>query len=164
MVLQSPHLDETVSAAPNLYPGVVRDDEQLLRSLFNPDHIRGDMLQVAAIPLRDLQVRGFSVNRLSHVTQEFIEDGINRMLARQPGGAPRYSEGVARFEAGTVRSIQADGRQVFVVIDTASLDNIGHASIYLADPAMPPSHARKMREQLLPLLQRRMSAAGAFAP
>ncbi len=162
MVLQSPHLDETVSAAPDLSPGLVLDDEQLLRSLFNPDHIKEDILQVAAIPLRDLQVRGFSVNRLSHVAQEFIEDGINRLLARQPGGAPRYSEGVARFRARVVRSIQADGHQVFVVIDTALPDNIGHASIYLADPAMPPSHARKMREQLLPLLQPRMPVAEAF--
>lgn len=163
MVFQSQHLDETVSAAPNLSPGVVLDDEQLLRSLFNPDHVREGILQVAAIPLRDLQARGFSVNRLLHVTPEFVNDGINRLLARGPGGERRYSEGVARFSARAVRSIQADGLQVFVVIDTALPDNAGHASIYLAGAAMPPSHARKMREQLLPLLQRRMPVAEAFA-
>ena len=163
MAFQSPHLDETVSAALEVSPGVVSNDEQLLRSLFNPDHIKDGILQVAAIPLRDLQARGFSVNRMSYSTPEFIEDGINRLLARRPGGQPRNSEGVARFSAADVRSIQDDGRQVFVVIDTASPDNVGHASIFLSDVAMPPSHARKMREQLLPLLQRRMSIAEAFA-
>lgn len=163
MAFQPPHLDETVSAAPDLSPGIVLDDEQLLRSLFNPDHIKNGILQVAAIPLRDLQARGFSVNRLSHATPEFVGDGINRLLARRPGGEPRYSEGVARFSAGAVRGIQADGRQVFVVIDTALPDNVGHASIYLSDIAMPQSQARRMREQLLPLLQQRMSVAEAFA-
>ena len=163
MDLQSPYLDETVSAAPDVSPGVVLNDEQLLRSLFNPDHIKDGVLQVAAIPLRDLQVRGFSVNRLSHVTPEFVDAGINRLLARRPGGEPRYSEGVARFSAGTVRGIQVEGRQVFVVIDTALPDNVGHASIYLSDVSMPQSQARRMRERLLPLLQRRMSVAEAFA-
>ena len=163
MDLQSPYLDETVSAAPDVSPGVILNDEQLLRSLFNPDHIKDGVLQVAAIPLRDLQVRGFSVNRLSHVTPEFVDAGINRLLARRPGGEPRYSEGVARFSAGTVRGIQVEGRQVFVVIDTALPDNVGHASIYLSDVSMPQSQARRMRERLLPLLQRRMSVAEAFA-
>ena len=163
MPSQVPHLDETVSAAPDLSPGVVQDGEQLLRSMFNPDHIKGGVLQVAAIPLRDLQSRGFSVNRLSHVTPEFVNEGINRLLARRPGGEPRYSEGVARFSVQTVRSIQVDGRQVFVVIDTAFPDNVGHASIYLSDLAMPQSQARRMRERLLPLLQRRMSVTEAFA-
>lgn len=162
MVRQSPHLDESVSAAPDLSPGLVLDDEQLLRSLLNPDHIREGRLQVAAIPLRDLQERGFSVNRLLHVTPEIVNDGINRLLARRPGGQPRYSEGVARFSAGAVRSIQDEERQAFVVIDTATPDNVGHASIYLSDVAMPQSQARRMRAQLLPLLQPRMSVAEAF--
>ncbi len=159
MPCQAPHLDETISAASDVSPGVVLDNEQLLRSLFNPDHIKDGVLQVAAIPLRDLQSRGFSVNRLSHVTPQFVNEGINRLLA----GRPRYSEGVARFSAQTVRSIQVDGRQIFVVIDTAFPDNIGHASIYLSDLSMPQSQARRMRERLLPLLQPRMSVAEAFA-
>lgn len=163
MTFQSPHLDEVVSASPDVSPGVVLNDEQLLRALFNPDHIKNGALQVAAIPLRDLQARGFSVYRLSHVTPELISDGINRLLARRPGGEPRNSEGVAKFSAGTVRSIQVDDRQVFVVIDTALPDNVGHASIYLSDVSMPQSQARRMREQLLPLLQQRMSVAEAFA-
>ena len=162
MPCQTPHLDETVSATPDVSPGIVLNGEQLLRSLFNPDHIKDGVLQVAAVPLRDLQTRGFSVNRLSHVTPELIYDAINRLLARRPGGEPRYSEGVARFSVGIVRSIQDDGKQVFVVIDTASPDNVGHASIYLSDDAMPQSQARRMRERLLPLLQRRMSVAEVF--
>ena len=162
MTFQPPHLDETVSAAPDVSPGVVWDDEMLLRALFNPDHIKDGVLQVAAISLRDLQSRGFSVNRLSYVTSELVDDGINRLLARRPGGEPRYSEGVARFSAGTVRSIQVDDAQAFVVIDTALPGNVGHASTYLSEVSMPQSQARRMRERLLPLLQRRMPVAAAF--
>ena len=163
MPCQTPHLAETSSAAPDISPGAVEDDEPLLRSVFNPDHVREGMVQPSAISLKDLQERGFSVNRLWYVTQEFVEDSIRRTLARTFQGSPRESEGVAYFTARTVRDIQDNGIQAFVVIDTALQDNRGHGSIYLADPGMKPSQARRMREKLLPLLHNRVSVAEAFA-
>ena len=162
MPCQSPHLDETSSAAPDISPGVVEDDEPLLRSVFNPDHVKDGQVQTSAISLKDLQERGFSVNRLRYVTQEFVEESIDRTLARTFQGIGRESEGVACFEARAVRDIR-DGTQVFVVIDTALQDNRGHASIYLANPDVQPSQARRMREKLLPLLHGRVSVAEAFA-
>ncbi len=163
MPCQTPHLDETSSAAPDLSPGVVEDDEPLLRSVFNPDHIKDGQIQPSAIPLKDLQQRGFSVNRLKYVTQEFVEDAVNQFLTRTFQGVPREPEGVAYFQARAVRDARDNVTQVFVVIDTALLDNRGHASIYLADPGMKPSQARRMREKLLPLLHNRVSVAEAFA-
>ena len=163
MPCQTPHLDEASSAAPDTSPGIVEDDESLLRSVFNPDHVKDGQVQPSAIPLRDLQERGFSVNRLQYVNQEFVEDAISRTLARTFQGTARESEGVASFQARTVRDIRDDGSQVFVVIDTALPDNRGHASIYLADPEIRPSQARRMREKLLPLLSNRVSVAQAFS-
>ena len=164
MPCQTPHLDEASSAAPDISPGIVEDDESILRSVFNPDHVKDGQVQPSAISLKDLQERGFSVNRTKYVTQEFVEDAIRRTLARTFHGATRESEGVACFQAREVRDIRDDDAQVFVVIDTALPDNRGHASIYLADPGMKPSQARRMRGELLPLLSDRISAAQAFSP
>ena len=163
MPSQTTHLDETLSAAPDISPGVVEDDEPLLRSVFNPDHIKDGQVLPSAISLKDLQERGFSVNRLWYVTQEFVENSIRRTLARTFQGSFRASEGVACFEARAVRVVPGNGSQVFVVTDTALPDNYGHASIYLADLGMKPSQARRMREKLLPLLHSRVSVAEAFA-
>ena len=163
MPCQTPHLDETSSAEPDISPGVVADDEWLLRSVFNPDHVKDGQIQPSAISLSDLRERGFSVNRLRYVTQEFVEDSISKFLARTFQGTARESEGVAWFEAHVVRDVRDDGTQVFVVIDTALPDNHGHASIYLADPSMKTSQSRRVRGELLPLLRDRISVAEAFA-
>ncbi len=131
--------------------------------MFNPDHVRDGQVQPSAISLKDLQERGFSVNRLWYVTQEFVEDAISRTLTRTFQGSPRESEGVAYFQARAIRDIWDNSTQVFVVIDTAFSENRGHASIYLANLDVKPSHARRMREKLLPLLHGRVSVAEAFA-
>ena len=73
MPCQTPHLDEASSAAPDISPGIVEDDESILRSVFNPDHVKDGQVQPSAISLKDLQERGFSVNRTKYVTQEFVE-------------------------------------------------------------------------------------------
>ena len=156
------HLDERSSAQPDFSPGTVLDEEWLLRSLLNPDHIVDGQTKPSAIPLRDLQKRGCSVDRLAHVTPEFVNKSINRWLARTSGGRERRSEGVARFTAGNVREFKDGGEQIFVVIDTALSCNRGHASVYLADSQMKESRARRMREKLLPLLANRMSVEMAF--
>lgn len=163
MPCQTPHLDETTSAAPDISPGLVEDDEPLLRLIFNPDHFRDGLLQPSAIPMKDLKERGFSVDRLRHVTQEFVEDSISRFLARTFNNLPRESEGVACFQARDVRDIRDNGTQVFVVIDKALQNNQGHASIYLADLGMKQSQAKRMREKLMLLLNSRVSVAEAFA-
>ena len=70
---------------------------------------------------------------------------------------------MATLAARTVRELRADGRQVFVVIDTAEEDNHGHASIFAADPLVGRAYARKLRGLLLPLQQQRVSVDEAFA-
>ena len=156
------HLDEHVSAKPSLSPGVVKDEEFLLRELFNPQHIRNGELRPAAIPAKDLLSEGFSVNRMKHVTAEFVKASIEQRLSKPRKGEPWKNEGVAKLKTLEVRQILFDGRQAFVVIDTAEPDNRGHASIYVATPGEGESHARELRELLLPFLQKRMSVDEAF--
>ena len=163
MPCQTPHLDETTTAAPGVSPGVVMDEEVLLREILNPDHVKDGEIQPSAVSLQDLKKRGFSVHRLDHVTEAIVENSINKKLAKTVEGKQRVSEGVARFTARCVRDFSDDGNRVFVVIDTAKLSNNGHASIYLFDVTMGQSLARKMRGKLLPLLENRISLSQAFA-
>ena len=151
-----------VSARPDISPGVVGGHEQLLRALFNPDHVKDGKVLVTAISLTDLRSRGFSVHRLAHVSQELVQSLIDNFLSRLAEGQKRKFEGVARLEAHTVREISEDGKQVFVIIDTAKLCNVGHASIYLSNAPSSEGRARKLRDRLLPLLQERTSVDEAF--
>ena len=163
MPCQTPHLDENTTAAPGISPSTVVDEENLIREVLNPDHFVNGQVVSAAIPLSDLQERGFSVHRLEYVTRKFVENAINQKLARPYQDMPRASEGVARFSARAVREFRDNGNQAFVVVDAATISNPGHASIYLSKVGMKGSQARSMRNKLLPLLEYRMSVAAAFA-
>ena len=154
------HLDEHVSAKPGLSPGVVEDDELLLRALFNPQHIRNGELLPSAIPAEDLLLKGFSVDRMKHVTAEFVKASIEKRLSKT--GKPRKDEGVAKLKALEVRQFRVDDCQALVVIDTAEPDNPGHASIYASAPEKGKTHARELRELLLPFLEKRMPVDEAF--
>ena len=156
------HLDETISARPGISPGIVEDYERLLRALFNPDHIKDGKVLVTAISLKDIRHRGFSVHRLAHVSSHLAQSLIDKFLSRPLAGQQRKFEGVASLETHAVREISEDGKQVFVVIDTAKHCNVGHASIYLSDAPSSEGRARKLRALLLLLLQERTSLDEAF--
>lgn len=157
------HLDEHVSAAPGISPGVVEDDEFLLRELFNPQHVDDDgRILVTAISLKDLRERGFSVNRIRYVSPEFIRSSVEERLSRPRQGTPWRDEGVAKLETRRVRQIRVEEDRAFAVIDTALPENPGHASIYAGRPEKGEAYARELRSLLLPLLHDRMTIEQAF--
>ena len=160
-----PILDETVSACPDFSPGPVDNDEQLLRAVIKPDHIVQDEIQPAAVPIQDLTNRGFSVHRMGLVTPDLVTRKVNRILARPFNGQRREFQGAARFTAQAVRTIAHNATQVFVVIDTATNVNPGHASIHLAITGLSESQQRQMRNKLLPFLEDRITPIeAAFQP
>ena len=161
--MEPPHLDETVTASPDISPGLVQDDERVIRALFNPDHIKEGQIVSSAIPIRDLLKRGFSVQRRNFTTQEILEKIIDRYLSRESGTSKRKFEGVAPLETREVRGLIEDDKRVFVVIDTALECNPGHASIYLSDTTVPDSKAREYRKLLMPFLNYRTSIAEALS-
>lgn len=157
------HFDEARSAAPNISPGVVKDNESLLRELFNPQHIKNGKLLPAAIPVRDLLDRGFSVHRMQYVTKSFVHELIESRLSKPRKDGPWTNEGVARFKALEVRRLGLrDEQKAFVIIDTATDDNPGHASIYVAAPEKGEGHARELRDLMCQLLKNRVSLEDAF--
>ncbi len=156
------HLDESLSAAPDFSPGIVQDDERLLRALFNPEHIRQGQLLDRAIPVKDLRERGFSVDRATYVTRALVQSKIDGTLSRPRQGRPWIGEGIAILITAEIRNLLVDEQQAFVVIDTATTDNPGHASIYAAQPGKKESQVRELRGLLLPLLENRCSLQEAF--
>ena len=154
-----PHLDEGSSAAPDLSPGPVRDEEILPREIFNPQHIKEVLLE-RAVSLEDLRSKGFSVHRKKYVTEKFIRARIDERLVIPRKEAPWEAEGVAMIETSKVRQVCVDDKRAFVVIDTANEDNQGHASIYAAK--CDKAHARELRKHLLPLLRKRKIVEEVF--
>ena len=165
-----PHLDETTSAAPQFSPGVVEDEEILLREMFNPQHVKNGKLTKRAIGAKELVSTGYSVHRRHYTSPDFIRTKMqNRTSKRRSDGSFWEDEGVALLGVGAVRSIRIrdkdQERQVFRVIDDASANDRGHASIYVyCCPGEGEAYARKMKRYLLPFLQSRMSVDEAFQP
>ena len=163
------HLDEGATAAPGVSLGVVVTEESVLRELYAPQHTgcqSGGPLTARAIPLNDLVRDGFSVHRKQHVTRKQVGDLIIERLARPRQGADWVSLGVSKLDVRCVRELRLSDEphnQVFVVIDTGMADMPWHASIYASERDCKPSRGRKLRNLLLPVLERcRMSLDDAY--
>ena len=156
------YLDESKSAAPEISPGIVEDEEQLIREMFNPQHINeeGKVIE-RAISVNELVADGFSVHRIKYVSKEYVKKSIQTRLSRKRK-EPWTSEGVSRLKTLAVRQIFLEDERAFVVVDTATEDNPGHASIYFATPQKGKAYAREAHGFLLPLLQDRMTLDEAY--
>ena len=153
-----PHLDEQTSAVPGISPGIVQDNEIVLRELFSPEHIQEGVITPAALKLTELQWSGASVHRAKHAVAKEVRASVQRRLdARESRDPSRsYEARISAPTAGQIRGIRIEktGEQIFVVIDTAELGNPSHASIYRRNPEMRKSQLRKLRtDLLLPVLQ-----------
>jgi hypothetical protein len=138
----------------------VKDEEELLRIIFSPEHIVDNIVQPSAIALEDLRSRGFSVDRRQYAQQDIMQQNVDNLRRRQQ--EVRQVEYVAQFPCGTVRDIQNDNvERAFIVIDTAHERNRAHASIYSARPRTD-AHLRRLRNQLLVLLETRCNLEDLF--
>jgi hypothetical protein len=160
--MEPPHRDENVTAMPGISPGTVKDDEEVLRSLFNPEHVENGVLQERAISLDDLRCRGYSVHRLRHTDRQTVQRSNEKILGRSFNGQSRTLVGAAILRAREVRDLRHEGKQAFVVIDTALKCNRGHSSIYAKDSPFSKGRLRKLRELLLPLVDAGMTANDPF--
>ena len=116
------------------------------------------------MPSDGLFFKGLSFHRLEHVSREFIECSRDVKLSKKPKW--RFL-GLVQLSVHEVRSIQRTVGEVvvfLVVIDTASLENTSHASLYAAcrPPQYSKSIAREVRSILLPLIERYTSIDSVF--
>lgn len=159
-----PHLNETRSAAPHISPGFVEDDEFLLREMYDPQHFSNGEVAPSAASINDLSQNGLSVHRMKHVSVDFVRKSIGKkLLDKKIKGTPWASEGVAKTQTSKVRELRTrDGQQAFFVIDTATIENPGHASIYFAHTPKSKKCARRARGLLVSLLQNIFSLDEVF--
>jgi hypothetical protein len=153
-------IDDELRSQSAYSPGVVKDEEELLRIIFYPEHIVDNIVQPSAIALDDLRSRGFSVDRRPYAQHDILRRNVDNLRNRQQGA--RQVDYVARLQCREVRDIQDNNvERAFIVIDTAYETNIAHASIYSARPRTD-AHLRRLRNRLLVLLETRCNLEDLF--
>jgi hypothetical protein len=156
-------LEDENRCVSNFSPGVVGNREELLRILFNPEHIGKDNgILPSAVPTSDLIKDGLSVYRRNHAVKEDVLANVNSQMSKVPGS--REGFGLCVFPCSTIRGFQDDGQRCFLVVDEALEDNISHAAIYSV-AGKTKSQLRKLRTDMLyPLMQQRYSIDDIFTP
>lgn len=159
-----PTRDETTSAAPGVSPGPVDNDEIIVHEVYEPHHLVDGRAQVQCVPSDGLFIKGISFHRLKYVSREFIEKSRDSKLSRKPNW--RFL-GLAQLSVCKVRSFRRRINEVcifLVVMDTASPENVSHASVYaVCNPSQySKSIAREVRGFLLPLIERYTSIDSLF--
>ena len=75
-------IDDELHSQSAYSPGVVKDEEELLRIIFYPEHIVDNIVQPRAIALDDLRSRGFSVDRRPYVQQDILQQNVANLRNR----------------------------------------------------------------------------------
>ena len=155
-----PHRDERTSASPWFSPGLVRDDEIILRTILDPHHVENNTLSPAAIALADLRERGWSVDRKTFTSAWRIRLDHKRWGKRKSDLRKCW---VVPAAVGDVRKLIADDQKLFVITDHASPLNPAHGSLLLATKSSQGA-ARKARDILLRALPSYISLEHCFTP
>lgn len=141
-------------------PGIVKDEEGLLRWKFHPEHYVDDELGPAAVPIRDLKQNGLSVDRCQFSKKERIKEEITRLQEKLPD--QRAQAHVYKFNCSEIRSLKdKEGFRSLLVIDEALKDNEAHAAIYSAKDRKD-SKLRKIRNELLNIFKNRVDIEDIF--
>ena len=159
MSQEEPHRDERSSASRWFSPGLVQDNEVVLRTIFDPHHLEGGVLAPAAVALSDLRFRGWSVDRkkftslwklkLSHRGWIKKKRDLDRCL-------------VIPVDVRSVRSFSENQIQTFSVTDFALASNPAHAAILLSTKSGEGA-ARKARSTLMNCLPAHVEASKVFS-
>ena len=155
---QEIHRDETSSASRWISPGLVHNDETVLRTVLDPHHLNGGVLAPAAISLADLQRRGWSIDRRLYTSPWRIKLFHWRWQKRRPD---IHRCQVIPVLAARIRRCNADGNQIFAITDTAMCNNPAHAAV-LATTQLTDGQARKARKLLLDMLPAHIDVAKTF--
>jgi len=129
-------------------PGIIDNNEELLRLIFFPLHWdeENEMVVPAAFQRKELNERGVSAQRRKYTSKDFITKKADQI--GQSRSDKRFV-GVISAKCRSIRNIQDDKcQQCFSVLDTSDNDNLGHADIYFSQ-SYPKPLQLKLREKLI---------------
>jgi hypothetical protein len=138
-------------------PHPVREDEILLRLVFNPIHVDEETGSLKPSVVSDVKDKGCSVNRLKLTTVEnVINAGKQAALSKNlsaPEKPPRRLIWIASLEVSEIRLIKvSDQKRAFGVYDTALETDRSHADICQLIPEKCKKESRSARLQLFELV------------
>ncbi len=138
-------------------PGLVQDDEVLVRVLYSPHYINKETGEVTPAAFTDARKRGLSVRRKAHISEKDHRAKIEEKVAADQA-AGRNNDGfwqVIYTKCADLRNLKLDdgGDRSFCVYDTATEDDRSHTDVCQAFEL--PSHTegrrsleKKLRSQL----------------
>ncbi|GCL36003.1 hypothetical protein SR1949_11030 [Sphaerospermopsis reniformis] len=112
-------------------PGIIEDDEILIRQIYSPIHIDKETGKVNSSAFIDSQDKGMSVNRKTYTSLEELNKKVEYKLnLDQKRGKDKHFLGVVYTSCENVRSIKTDDNlKAFCVYDTGNKHDISHADI-----------------------------------
>lgn len=138
-------------------PGLVQDNEVLVRILYSPHYINKETGEVTPAAFTDARKRGLSVRRKTHISEEDHRAKIEEKVAVDQS-AGRNNDGFWRViytRCTALRNLKLDsgGGRAFCVYDTATEDDPSHADVCQAFELPPHTEGRsalnkKLRSQL----------------
>ena len=127
-------------------PGLVQDDEILIRTLYSPFQINEETGRVDPAHFRtDLEKRGFSVNRMDHISETDLQTKIARKIEHDRAKGRQRGEfyRVVTARCGDIRHLVDGDRRLFCTYDTASEDDPSHADVCQALEYPPGTQNRR---------------------
>ncbi|MEN8217983.1 MAG: hypothetical protein ABFS56_16770 [Pseudomonadota bacterium] len=145
LCLQFPHCACEQHSVSSYSPGIVQDDEYLVRLIFSPTHFNEQTGKLKPFAFLDCKDKGLSVNRLQYTSV----DELKQTAAFISCG--RQIVGVVVAQCADIRAIvDEENQRAFCVYDTATKNNQSHADICqaVADTCTKTGKGRKRGSQL----------------
>jgi hypothetical protein len=127
------------------------NQESLLRLIFDPEHIVNNEVIPAAIPLDDLKIRGYSVDREILVDINHIKSRAITQQTNKP--SDRLLSYLSKFLCGDVRNELDENNEIMFIVEASPRsDNEAYAHI-LSAKKRGDGTLRKLRFSLVKHLQ-----------
>jgi hypothetical protein len=112
-------------------PGIVENNEILVRQIYSPIHIDEQPGRVNTFAFTDAQDKGMSVNRKTYSSREELNKKVQyKLKLDEEQGKVRSFQGVIYATCHDVRAIKTnDNLKAFCVYDTGNKNDISHADI-----------------------------------
>lgn len=137
----------------------LKDEDELLRLLFDSESYSNGEILDEAIKTRDLKINGYSLDIKSISRIEVIEDRANNqaqnILVKSPDSDKRKVPYISTLLNSDLNScVDENGHKLFETIHTPQPENYAHVSLYCILKDQGKQYYVYARNQIRPLLER----------